>query len=492
MIKKKKRIQKVSIIIFLVASMFIGGLYQKSQSASLTSVSSTLSNSRLSFRGNLTTGNTTGSSQVIIETTTGDAPSTTSAQLVSGDSISIGDTNSLGSYTVTSIDSAGVFNVTPVLIVGDIDDNDDVISTQSATHTVRFTTANAVANGRFRILVPSESSDADSSDGLPDAGQFDFGNSAPTVTCPSDISNYNFVTGTATASAITIGAQQYHSYECAYSGAGAIGSPFDGSTNDAVTIASIINPAPKSAHSTGAADTYKIIVQHLDSSFSVTDSTTVSVGVIEAVKVTATVAPQITFQISGVASGTSACGQTTDVTTTAAAVPFGELSISAFTDLAQALSVSTNAANGYSVTALANDQMGRNAGTCTGDNTGSDCIPDSIGDTSTMTHAVADEWVTATVNGLGFSLDDVNTSGLTAPFEYDSTAGGCSGSYCARQFADNENVGGDPTQIPQTIFSSSSVADEHNLYVCYRATISSTQSAGEYENNITYTATATF
>jgi len=485
---EKKFIQKSLILTFLVSSMFIGGIYQKSQSASLSSVSATSSNSRLSFKGALTTGNTTGSSRVNLETTTGDYPSTTSAQLISGDSVAIGDTNSLGAYTITSIDSAGIFNITPVLLAGDSDNDDAVISTQSATQTIRFTTANAIANGTFRILVPSESNNADAADGIPDAGQFDFGNVAPTVTCPSNANLvYDFVAGAATASAVTIGSQDYHSYICAYSGTGAIGSAFNGSTNDAITINSIINPAPKVAHSTGAADTYKIIVQHLDNTFTVRDSTSVSVGVIEAVRVTASVAPQITFQISGIASGISACGQTTDVTTTAAAVPLGELSISAFTDAAQALSVSTNAANGYAVTALANDQLGRNAGTCAGDNVGVDCIPDSRGDTTTMTHAVEDEWVTTAVKGFGYSLDNVNATGLTAPFEYDSIAGGCSGVYCARQFADNED-----SQAAQTIFSNSTVADTHNLYVCYRAIISTSQAAGEYENDITYTATATF
>ncbi len=485
---EKKFIQKSIILTFLVSSMFIGGIYQKSQSASLSSVSATSSNSRLSFKGALTTGNTIGSSQVLLKTTTGSYPSTTSAQLLSDDVVAIGDTNSLGIYTITSIDSAGVFNITPVLLSGDADNDDAVISTQSATQTIRFTTANAIANGTFRILIPSESNNANASDGIPDAGQFDFGNVAPTVTCPSNANGvYDFVAGTATASAITVGSQEYHSYECVYSGTGAIGSPFDGSTNGAITINSVINPAPKVAHSTGAADTYRIIVQHLDSTFAVRDSTSVSVGVIEAVRVTASVAPQITFQISGIASGVTACGQSTDVTTTAAAVPLGELSISLFTDAAQALSVSTNAANGYVVTALANDQMGRNAETCVGDNVGGDCIPDSRGDTTTMTHAVEDEWVSAAIKGFGYSLDNVNTTGLTAPFEWDSTAGGCSGVYCARQFADNEN-----SQTAQTIFSNSTVADTHNLYVCYRAIISATQSAGEYENAITYTATATF
>lgn len=484
--KNTKKKLSVAGVIFLC--MLFGGIYQKSQSASLTNVSVTLSNSRLSFSGILASGNTAGSSQVTINTTAGDRPSTSSAQLVSGDSVGIGDTSTISTYTVTSIDSDGVFNVTPVLGSGDVDTGDIVISTQSATHTVRFTTANAIANGAIRILVPSVASDADSQDGLPDSGNFDFSNSAPTVTCPTDITGYDFVAGTASASAITIGSQDYHSFECRYSGNGAIGTAFDGSTNDAIVIDDLINPSPESGHTTGLADTHSIIIQHLNSSYSTQDSTTTSVGVIEAVRVTASVAPQITFQISGIASGITACGVTTDVTTTAAAVPLGELSISSFTDAAQALAVSTNATNGYAVTVRANDQLGLNAGTCTGDNTGSDCIPDATGNNTAMSHTASDRWDSTTYKGFGFSLDNVNATGLTAVFEYDTTSGNCSGgTYCARQFADTED-----SQAAQQIFSSSSVASDHNLYVCYRAIIPATQAAGSYENHVIYTATATF
>ncbi len=473
----------------LFSGILLAGFYQTSQSASLTNVSVTLSNSRLSFSGALATGNISGASQVVINTTTGAWPSTTSAQVSSGDSFGIGDNGTITTYTVTSVDSASTFNVTPVLEAGDVQAGDIVISTQSATQTVRFTTANAIPNGAIRILVPSEANSLNSSDGLPDAGNFDFRNNgtAATVTCPTDLTGYDFVAGTATASAITIGSQDYHSFECRYSGSGAIGTAFDGTTNDAIVIENLVNPAPAVGHTTGLADTYRIVVQQLNSGYATADTTTTSVGVIEAVRVTASVAPQITFQISGVASGTSACGITTDVTTTAAAVPLGELSISAFTDAAQAMSVSTNATNGYTVTAVANDQLGRDAGTCLGDNTGNTCIPDSIGDNGSMDHTTIDEWNTTSVKGFGYSMDDINTSGVTPVFEYDTASGTCSGTYCSRQFPDAED-----SQTATQIFSSTSVADEHNLYMCYRAVISSIQAAGEYENNITYTATATF
>ncbi len=484
--------KKIALILFLVAFFFVGStaVNQQIRSANLTSVSVTMSNSRPSFRGALAAGNSAGSSSVVINTTAGAYPSTSSAQLVEGDSIYIGEGGSLGAYTVASTSSLSTFTIkspsNSTLLAGDIDTGDDVIASNSSSLTVRFTTANAIDNGRFRILVPSLTADGPAADGIPDGGQFDFGTSAPTVTCPGDISGYDFVTGVATASSITINNSDYHVYECAYSGAGGAATVFDGTSNGAITISSVINPAPKSTHSTGGADTYNVIVQHLNSSLSVADTTSTAIGVIEAVKVTATVDPQITFQILGLATGTSACGNTTNVTTTPASVPFGNISISAFTNAAQSMNVSTNAANGFSVTAIANDQLGRNGGTCTGDNTGQDCIRDTIGDGGSMTHTNADEWSSTATKGFGFSLQDVNTS-TTEAFSYNSASGSCAGTDCYRQFADAEN-----SQTATQIFSSTTVADNQNLYVCYKVIAAPTTSAGNYENYITYTATATF
>ncbi|MCA9369053.1 hypothetical protein KC721_02040 [Candidatus Woesebacteria bacterium] len=478
------KIRKVAALSTFAAAVAIAGRWaQMSESASLNNVSVTVSNPRPSFRGALEAGNIVGTSQVIIDTT--GWASTTTDQLQTDDVLGVGNGSTLTNYTITNVVSNAVVNITPVLETGDADTGDTVISTQSATHTIRFTTSNAIANGGFRILVPAHDTATDANDGLPDQGFFDFGTSAPTVTCPTDLAGYDFVAGTATPSAITLGGLDYHSYECRYSGVGAIGTAFDGTTNDAITISNIINPAPAVGHTTGTADSYKIIVQHLNSSYGVADSTTVAIGVIEAVRVTASVAPQITFSIAGVSSGATACGVTTDVTTTSSIVPLGELSIVSFTDAAQTLSVSTNAENGYAVTAIASDQLGLDGITCTGDGTSADCIPDSVGDNTAMSHTANDEWNTTSVKGFGYSLD--NDDANTAAFEYTTASGNCSGTYCAKQFADAED-----SQVAQQLFSSSTVADSENLDVCYRAIISSTQAAGFYENYVTYTATATF
>ncbi|HYD34818.1 MAG TPA: hypothetical protein VD999_02015 [Vitreimonas sp.] len=487
---KKAHLQKALVLVGVLTSFFVvAHVNEQLRSASLTSVSVTMSNPRPSFRGALTSGNTVGSSTVIINTTAGSYPSTSSAQLVEGDVVRIGSAGTMGTHTVASTSSLSTFTVTSALGSGNADSGDDVISTQSATHTVRFTTANAIANGRFRVLVPALTDNGASSDGIPDGGFFDFSTTPATMTCPSDVgSTYDFVSGVASASSVTVNNVDYHVFECAYSGTGGVGTIFDGGGGNqgVFTLAGLINPAPKTAHTTGTADAHNIIVQHLDSSFNAIDQTTVQVGVIEAVKLTASVPPQITFQIIGTATGTSACGQTTDVATTPASVPFGEISISAFTEAAHSLTVSTNATGGYSVTAIANDQMGRNGGVCTGDNTGVNCIRDTIGNGGTITHTTSGEWTNVSAKGLGYSLHDVNSSITNLPaeaFSYNES----SRTFSTKQFADAEDG-----QAAQAIFGSGTVADNENLYVCYRIVAASTTAAGNYENYVTYNATSTF
>ena len=77
------------------------------------------------------------------------------------------------------------------------------------------------------------------------------------------------------------------------------------------------------------------------------------VAIIDDVVVTASVATNFTFTISGVASGqTNANGEggTTIVTTTATTIPWGDLSPGVTSTARQDLAVSTNARNGFTVT----------------------------------------------------------------------------------------------------------------------------------------------
>lgn len=493
----------------LLLTVLVGGVvvvaryFSVVKSANLLDVSVTTTNSRPSFRGALAGSNIVGTSNVTIDTTPNDQagsyPSSSSAQLLEGDIVAIGEGGSLATYTVASSSAIGPnspldkFQLYTALLAGDADDGDDVISTQAANLNIRFETVSAVNDGTFRIFVPAGAGGSAAADGIPDGGAFDYGASAPTVTCPTSGGNYTFAAGTSTPNDATINGVTYHSYECSYTGTGDVGTVFDGGANGMITISQVINPAPKTSHVAGVADTYTVILQHLDDTGEAVDTTPVKIALIEAVKVTAYVAPQITFKIIGVGSGTNVCGLNTNVTTTATNVPFEEISIGTFTTAAQGLNVSTNASGGYVVTAAQNDQLGRNGGTCTGDPTAPEgsgnfnpnCIQDVRGDAAAATESVSDEWNNVGItdnSGFGYSLHDVNGT-VTEAFSYDESAR----TFSARRFPDLEN-----SESPVTIFSDTSVAANDNLFVCYRIMPDIVTSAGNYENYITYTATATF
>jgi len=498
------RLKAWLILAILVAGAVVSARYfGASYSANILDVSVTTSNSRPSFRGALGAGNVVGTSKVIINTTPNDQansyPSSSSAQIVEGDSVLIGSGGTMGVYTVASSSAIGPnslldsIQLTSVLGAGHADAGDDLISTQSAQLRVRFETVSAINNGSFRILVPAGAGGAAAVDGIPDGGAFDYGTTAPTVTCPTNITGYTFAAGTSTANAVSINGESYHSYTCSYTGTGGVSTAFDGGSNGMITINGVINPAPKPSHVAGVSDSYSVIVQHLDNGGNAIDTTPVRIALIEAVKVTAFVAPQITFKIIGVDAGTVTCGVATDVTTTPTNVPFEEVSIGTFLTAAQGLSISTNAPGGYVVTAAENDQLGRNGGACAGDPTAPDgspnfnpsCFQDTRGDNAAATHAVSDEWNNrglTDASGFGYSLQDVNNT-TTEAFAYNESAR----TFSARQFADLADG-----QAPVTIFSESSVAANDNLFVCYRIMPDVTTAAGNYENYITYTATATF
>lgn len=487
-----------SLALFLPVHFF-----SQARSANLSSVSVTLSTARLSFSGIEASGNSVGASEVILNTTPGAAPSTSAANLFEGDSVLVGSRQ----YKVASPSMGARFPITghdttpslDTLQAGDADAGDRVIASRSAAFTARFTTATAIPNGAFRILVPAASSNAN--DALPDQTGWDYGggpDSNVTVACPSDVNSgghdYDFVTGIASASALTRNGQVYHTFTCKYSGTGGTGTTFNGSTFDPMVVNQrLINPAPAAAHSLGTGDTYRIIVEHLNGftdGDDVADSTSASVAVIESVLVTATISPQITFQVAGISGSTSRCGITTAADTSATSVPFGQLSVSAFRNLAQQLLVSTNASGGYAVTTTAANQLRRSGEACLGDATTGGCIPDSRGDNNAMTQTTPDAWTNTGVKGFAYSLEDNTVGAGDMAFTHNSASGTCTGAAgnCWRQFADTEDG-----QSAVQIFNSATVADNENVYVCYRAIVSSSQQPGtDYATTVTYRATATF
>jgi hypothetical protein len=478
----KKLIAKLSLAIILLAQLY--GLSfvspDKLASANLTSVSDTISNNRLSYRGELNGGIAVGAGIVTLDAapTNANNTSTGSATLMDSDSVRIGTGATADVRSIKTIIDSTKFSISSGLTTA-ANDQDPVISTQSAIHTIRFTPVSAVPNGAFRILIQASAVKSTSGDGLPDKDGFELDASAlPAVSCSGGGAGYTFVTGTASVSATQIGGTGtwYHTFECRYNGNGGTG------TQVVMTVGTaagnkVINPSPSgytTGHNPGAGDAYDFRVQHLlgtVNSYAVNDTTLGKLYVIESVRVTATVAPTLTFMITGVASGTT-CGVSNNVATDQSSVPFGSVSNSSTKNAAQILSVSTNSVGGYAVTAS-------ESGALTMLDTPANTIPDTTCAASPCTVTTTANWPppSPTYKGFGYALDNKKGTPVAAGNLYNN-----GGAYMARPFG----------RTAESIMDNTAVADLDQAYVCYQVIISGSQAAGDYENYITYIATGRF
>ncbi len=494
---KKFKLISITIVLGLIFSwFFFFSNPKKLVSANLDSVKNTLSTSQLSYFGRLGVGNS--ATSTILTISLSGNPSNTTNNLFTDDPIAIGDTNAstLTTYTVKDIGNTATFQIGETSGLGSQNAYAGlaVIATRSAIHTVEFTPTSNFLGGSFQVLIKaSNEGGIKSFDGIPDQDGFDLGSTTPTsgitglgtrlttadITCPPV-----GVGGTSlpSISTISVGGDTYHSIVCSLGtgGSNAVGIGYSIAIGRPLASGSqLINPSPSASSiegtATGNSNVYTFYVRHRDSAGAVIDSTQGKVAVVESVRVTATVDPSLTFIVDGVGvtSGTTICGNVLGAaadSTTATAVKFGSVSIASFNDLAQRLSCVTNASGGYVVTGFENHSL---ANISTGTT-----IVDTICDSGPCTTTTATDWSTTTNYGFGYSIDNINAT--TTAFDYDD------GTYYAKPFG----VGYANTA---TLFSNSSTpTTTERIYVCYRLNVSTLQEAGEYENGITYTATATF
>lgn len=490
-----KKFQKIILFIFVFTQTGYIFFFKiptliPGETANFTNASVTLSNPRLSYRAGVNTG-AANSSTVKIDTS-GNADNNTN-HLFPKDVVCFAGGNldgcySQALYTVANIIDTDDFNFTPALGGTALDSNDYVIATQSAIHTIAFTLANAVpSNGDIYITIPAVDTTGKTNDYFPDTNSsvatngFDLGGVGTTnIAVASSGCNNNW-----TVSAVTAGdASNDHTVRIdrATDSCGA------GSTIT-VTVGNsskkLINPAPiSSGHTQGSADVYTINVKTRDGSDQTLDQSNIKIAVIEGVLVSATVQETLSVTVAGVASSTSTCGQTTDITTTATSVPWGTISTFAtFREGTQSVTVSTNADGGYTVKAEENDQMGKDGVACTGAGAGesANCIQDTTCGASACSESTSQDWTSTSYYGLGYSL--ANVSGTDAAFTYNES----SRTFSTKQFADQE-----ASETKQTIMSNTSPVSSSQVYLCYRLNVSATQPAGYYYNKVQLTATATF
>lgn len=511
--KLTKAFKKIIVPVMLVAVVGLAfwlATPQKTRSASLTSASATMSNSRLSYKANITSGTAT-ESLVTIDGAA--APDNDTDHLFPDDAVCFTQSTPIGcrddaEYAVVNTPTATTFNVSPVL--GTTLQSDDwAIATQSGTIAIQFTLANDIpSNGDIYINLPMADS-IDGNDGFPDhaassaTGGFDL-NGITT----GEVSVSESCGGTFTVQAVTEGSGTTdHKIEINNSvGTCAASSQLTVTIGDGTT--NLVNPPPlTSGHTQGAADVYSINVLTRDGSNNTIDEADVLVAPVEAVLISATVDETLSFQVCGVNTDLSddgvcsystpgtVCGQATlNFATTAMSVPFGTLSTAeSFQNGAQYMTVGTNADSGYAVTIQQNDQMGKDGGVCTGNPTdpvASNCIPDNPGD-GTLDYDTSDDCDTGANNGLCFTTDSL-TGGTDPTFavKYDVQTNDCDGSptFCARSAADQENG----PETPSTLISYNNPVSGSDAFVCWRLSIDAIQPAGYYFNKVKYIATPTF
>lgn len=490
-------LKSISLLTMAVLFLGVAHTFDRVQSADLTNASVTLSTPQFSYLDTVNGAHAAGST--IIEV------NGSPQNLFNRDTVTFDPLGTPITETVLAADE----DDTSFSLVDGLDalvaDGTVVTAPRTTELKIHFSTASAVTDGQFKIRIPAHATPATAADGVPDTTGWDAGGTV-SITCPTGaVGDYTFAAGTGPT---TSGG--YHTFVCSYTGAGGL-VDFDGTSGEEITISGLINPAPNGG-TEGEADAYSILIDHETSGgASVVDQSAVSVAVIESVKVTASVQPQITFSIAGVAQSTDVCGYgSTSITTNPFEVEFGDLLTSAFKTAAQQLTVSTNAGGGYVVTAIAGDQLHRDGVTCSnadGDSDGdgiadpeSGCIPDSVGDGSQMDYNIDEEWSSTSVKGFAYTLQggssttpgEANEPVMEFESNLASTGGGsqCNGASgsCHRQFPDQQS-----TEPATDLFSNTGPVSGDTAYVCYKAIIDEQQEAGnDYETDITYRATATF
>lgn len=255
----------------------------------------------------------------------------------------------------------------------------------TAMHTIQFTVVNTIpTNGDIVITFPTLSANDADNDASPSATTFQFNNLVTGTGGRDNIDVYDDSTDISANVTITETEPSPGNpgiisinVDSGTIAAGSVVKIYLGCT--ASTSASCTTQAPRIINPTksataGTADIWKLNITTKDSSGIVLDDATVAIGTIETVEVRATVDASLSFSISGYANGAtitslnSGCTSTettnAGITPTATVVNLGTLantptnpSTKISNIAAQLITISTNAANGYTLTATSSGKL---------------------------------------------------------------------------------------------------------------------------------------
>jgi hypothetical protein len=469
--------KKLALILLVLFGLWFY-ISENSRALSSTNVKDVLSNSQFSYYAEVGVGNSTNSTIISINTGSG-FPSKTTNNLFVGDTVSIGIGGSQNIYFIRGIGNTASFAINTGIAEISAVAGGSIIATRSAIHTISFEPQINSTGGYWQFLIKAAAGGGEkSSDNIPDQQGFDLGNlTVDAVTCP-----WGAIASIGTTTSVDLGSpavtSYYHVISCALGAGGTnpVGTGETGTIIVGLGNTMMINPSPSnSASQEGTANIFSYLLRQLNSSSQMIDQVQGKIALVEAVRVTATIDPSITFIIDNIGAtdvGSTTCGVGTTLSpgaafTTGNQVVFGSLALSSFNQLSQRLSCVTNAPGGYVVTV-------HEGGTMNNVSTGT-TIPDTSCDGAGCTTTNETPWTTvsSSQSEFGYTMTNVGTSlplieGYFKPF----------------------GIGIDNAQkIMQRITLPGGI---ESAYVCYRVTVTTSQEAGDYEGKIIYTATATF
>lgn len=153
------------------------------------------------------------------------------------------------------------------------------------------------------------------------------------------------------------------------------------------------------------------------------------------------------------------------------ALSFGSLAPGVGSTVSNTITITTPSGAGYQILAAENHPLMINAQTT---------IPDTRCDGNSCTISTSGLWTNAATYGFGFNAIGVDGSGAVTNV---GTSAYFPNSTYFRPFA---NLSGSAN--PQIIMSEASAVKAHSARLTYKVNISATQTAGDYENGITFIA----
>src|SRR3989344_1813396 len=483
-----KRLTIASILLLCLFLVFTA----KSYAASLANTSDTLTTSRPSASAPLSADQAANATQVTVI----DLPPTVynSALWIASDSaVLLNDTGqTLSTATVASMSAANTpsSNVRTVFFTGQVSNTHHagttIYTSITATHIIKFTTVNPIpSGGKIQITFPGSADNSAS----PSATTFAFNNlGTSAVICNPTTACSGGVSVSAPSITVTTGAAIGNSSPATvYLAIGCTGT-VSASGICSTYAPALINPV-KAGVTSGTATTLKVTVTTKNASDVELDTSSIKIGTVEAVQVQGTVEPSLTFTITGLANGTNITTQNAsctggDVTNpgvgldaTSTFVNLGSLGNGVINISAQELSVSTNGAYGYSITATSS---GRFINPSTGF-----FLTDNMSSTGlTAVDTPAPIVFLATGNAF-FGIHPCGADVTTATWANAATAFG-SGAKYSNPF--NTGVNG----YYANIANYAAPASARKTEIEYAASVASTTPAGIYSTVFTYVATANF